>query len=71
MPPPAGMTIKPPRPNIFPGAVGMALLVADESLELIWGNVSRCRYLFVANNPLYVDKRDMPGMPKDRLRKVA
>ena len=63
------MLIKPPQPDIFPGEVGMALLVADETLEPIWGSVSKCRYLFVANKPLYVDRRDMPAL-RGKVRRV-
>lgn len=62
---PRGATRKPDIPEVFPGEAGFSLLVPIETFGLV-GKVTKCRYRFVTGEAQYVDKRDQPGLPREK-----
>jgi hypothetical protein len=55
-------------PDVFPGEAGFSLLMPSETFTHS-GKVTKCYYRFVAGRGQYVDKRDMPGLPRGKFDK--
>lgn len=56
--------------EVFPGAKGFVLLVALEDMGYRKGKVSKCRYSFGQGVERYVDRRDLPDLPKEAFQKL-
>jgi hypothetical protein len=59
--------VEPKTLEVWPGEKGFALLAADGQLS-ITGAVTGCRYRFDPGAPRYVDKRDVPKLPRKKMR---
>jgi hypothetical protein len=59
---------KPDIPDVFPGEAGFSLLVANETFAHV-GKATKCHYRFVTGKSQYVDKRDQPGLPREKFNK--
>jgi len=59
---------KPDVPMIFPGEAGFSLLIPNETFNAI-GKVTKCHYRFIVDKEQYVDKRDMPNLPRGKFNK--
>lgn len=57
--------MKPKPLEVFPGEKGFTELVPNANFDIV-GNVTQCRYRFKSGKKQYVDKRDLPKLPRDR-----
>ena len=55
--------------GMFPGERGFALVVAEVTF-LVVGMASKKLYAFEKGEEQYIDRRDMPGLPRNVLKKV-
>lgn len=53
---------------IFPGESGFSLLTPKEDFDRT-GSVTKYQYHFIADKKQYVDKRDMPRLPREKFNK--
>jgi hypothetical protein len=59
--------VEPKMLEMWPGENGFSLLSSDERLYLA-GAVTGCYYQFDPGAPRYVDRRDVPKLPRKRMR---
>jgi len=62
---PRNATRKPDAPDVFPGEAGFSLLTSNETFKHT-GKATGCWYGFIAGEARYVDKRDQPGLPREK-----